>query len=173
MSDATRQKRRLLLSKDEGVMEEGLRLLAADAHPSKSWYVLEGPSSPDAFFSTPNVIVVVEGKRTEAVSTTQTSWMSTRHQMLRHLDGAWETRSNRRVFGLLIVEGKGEGDALDVPSEWKTMSDRTTDPAVLEQSLPHRSAHDRNGISAGYLGVTTWQQVCRTFGVPWVGQKGA
>jgi hypothetical protein len=71
---------------------------------AKAPHLLEGPSQPDAYLATAELILVVEGKRTEEGPTTWTSWMRTRHQMLRHLDGAWEQRNGRAVLGPIIIE---------------------------------------------------------------------
>ena len=40
-------------------------------------------------------------------------------------------------------------------------------PVLLEKSLPHRTDGERADIAQGFLGVTTWQRVCREFGLPW------
>jgi hypothetical protein len=108
---------------------------------------------------------VIEGKRTEADVSRDTTWMPTRHQMLRHLDGAWELRGGRAVYGFFIVEGGG--DSAVVPEHWRRECAETVSPEILDSSLPHRSPEERRAIAEGYRGVTTWQQVCAQLGIPW------
>jgi hypothetical protein len=114
-------------------------------------------------------IVAIEGKRTEADVTTCTTWMPVRHQMLRHLDGAWDLRDDHRVVGLFIVEGDGGREASTVPGHWIERCVTTVQREVLEASLPHRADAERSAIAAGYLGVTTWQAVCDALGVSYDG----
>lgn len=166
-SEFTVAKRKALLKGDQQVRDEALRLLRTPPPPSKAWYILEGPSYPDVFIKTADVILVVEGKRTEAKPTRKTSWMTTRDQLLRHIDCAWEIRGGRRVYGMMIVEGNGGEDAVQVPPRWlEWVADSRRNP-VLKNSLPHRSENERHAIAAAVLGVTTWQRVCREFGIDW------
>jgi hypothetical protein len=130
----------------------------------RAWHVLEGATYPDAFIETPDVIVVVEGKRTEPGPTTSTTWMAGRHQMLRHLDAAWEIRGNRSVYGLFIVEGDGESS--EVPAVWREACSMTLSGDALSTSLPHRSVEERRQIASGFVGATTWQAVVAEFGLP-------
>lgn len=130
--------------------------------PGRTWCVLEGPSQPDAYLETPELLVVIEGKRTEHGPTTHTSWMPVRHQMLRHIDCAWEIRGDRPVFGFFIVEGDDQGA---IPPEWVEFARATVEPDAVAKSLPHRTADERSAIAEAFLGVTTWQIVCETFGI--------
>ena len=97
------------------ITEERARLLAG--HPftvatalkrlrsagrKSGWQTFEGRSYPDVYIETPGALVVIEGKRTEPGPTTDTTWMSGRHQIWRHLDAAWEIRGRRSVFGLFL-----------------------------------------------------------------------
>jgi hypothetical protein len=166
-SDATRSKRQALLLHDEQVIGEALAFLARKNVPLRAWYVLEGPSQPDVYLETDELIVVIEGKRTESGPTTDTSWMEVRHQILRHLDCAWEVRGEKSVFGFFIVEGKGEADAIDVPQGWVEACRQTVSKSALRGSLPHRLPEERREIADAFLGATTWQAVCRKFGIDW------
>ena len=112
---------------------------------------------------TPDALVVIEGKRTETGPTTSTTWMPVRHQMLRHMDAAWEVRGDRRVYGLFIVEAMRGSNT--VPAHWVQAAEDTLAPAAVSGSLPHRSPAEREGIVQGFLGGTTWQAVCVEFGV--------
>lgn len=114
------------------------------------------------FIETSDLIVVVEGKRTEPAPTTDTGWMPGRHQMLRHLDCAWEIRGTKRVAGFFIVEGDGSGD---IPDAWRKVVRDTVSSGTIALSLPHRSGEEQNAIVSCFAGVTTWQRVCREFGI--------
>lgn len=166
----TRQKREKLVAGDLETVQEALRLLSASgasAESSRVWYVLEGVTRPDVYLATPDVIVVIEGKRTESKPTTVTEWMRNRHQMLRHLDAAWEVRGERPVYGFFIVEGPGGADAIDVSDQWRDFTTATVSQKAIEDSLPHRSPEERAAIAASFLGVTTWQAACRALDLDW------
>ncbi len=93
-----------LLNGDPATREEARKLL--EERPiGRVWYVLEGRTYPDAVIETPDALIVIEGKRTEPKPTTDTTWLSGRHQIWRHIDAAWECRGHRKVFGMYIVEG--------------------------------------------------------------------
>jgi len=110
---------------------------------------------------------VIEGKRTEPFPTLSTKWMPVRHQMLRHLDCAWEIRGKKEVYGFFIVEGDGEADAYDVPQRWIEASKDTISDKALKGSLPHRNPDEIEKITKCFLGITTWQAVCGEFGIDW------
>jgi len=154
-SEYTRQKREALLRRDPDTIAEALRAL--ERPPCKAgWYVLEGPSYPDVYLETPDIIVVIEGKRTEGKTTTRTLWMPGRRQMWRHIDCAWERRGNKRVCGLLIVEQDGEATQF---------AEETLSADAIHKSLPHRSPDEVLAITECFLGAITWQSVCEEFGL--------
>jgi len=155
--------RRLLAEGDPDTMAKA-RAGLAWSRRGKAWYILEGHTSPDVFLVTPDALIVVEGKRTEAGPTTSTTWMAGRHQMLRHIDAAWEIRGNRAVYGMFIVEAKAGTD--EVPELWQRAANDTSSDAVIRSSLPHRSQADQEGIRQAMVGVTTWQRIVSTFGLP-------
>lgn len=171
-SPATREKREQLVARHPEAIAEALRLLDGPRR-SRCWYVLEGQSRPDACLETQTLLLVIEGKRTEREATAVTTWMPQRSQMLRHMDAAWELRSGRQVLGLMIVEGQGGSDATAPSDYWLKQADgQVIDPA-LNASLPHRTPGERKEIADGFLGVTTWQQVCAEFRLPWPPGPGA
>jgi hypothetical protein len=161
LSAHSAQKRRRLLERNPDVIAEASALLAS-SRTDNQWFVLEGPSYPDVFISTPDMLVVIEGKRTEPGPTTATTWMSPRHQMLRHMDCALEVSDGRMVLGFFVVEGAHDGT---VPGVWAKAAEATISPAALDGSLPHRTAAERTMIARGFLGVTTWQAICRQFAI--------
>ena len=38
---------------------------------------------------------------------------------------------------------------------------------TIADSLPHHDAHTRAQLASGFLGVTTWQRVCKEFSISW------
>jgi len=155
--------RRLLAQGDPDTMVKA-RAGLARSRRGKAWYILEGHTSPDVYLVTPDALIVVEGKRTEAGPTTSTTWMAGRHQMLRHIDAAWEIRGDRAVYGMLIVEAMPGTE--DVPELWEQAAKDTRSDAAIRSSLPHRSQADQEGICAAMVGVTTWQRIVASFGLP-------
>jgi hypothetical protein len=146
------------VSVDDRRLEEVLSHIRS-SDVDRAWYLLEGRTVPDVVIETPEAIVVIEGKRTEAGPTTMTSWLEGRHQMWRHRDAAWEQRGMKRVYGFFIV-GR---DDLEILSLWEDASKNTITPAVLESSLPHRTVDERADLSQCFLRVTTWKLVCQRF----------
>jgi len=158
-------RRRALAARDPDMTAAALKGLDGRTW-NRRWYALEGESCPDAFFETKNVILVVEGKRTESSCTTKTKWMPQRSQLLRHMDAATEIAAGRQVYGLLMVEGR-EPDPRQVPQFWLDEVDAQVADDLLDSSLPHRTAEEKNTIAAGVLGAITWQRVCADFSIPW------
>ena len=154
--------RRGLIEGDPAIMQEGLSLLGTSPR-DRAWYVLEGPSYPDAYLATSDAVIVVDGGRTEAGPTTSTTWMPTRLQILRHIDAALELTGPRALWGFFMVEAAADGS---VPQVWIDACAQTLSPDFLERSLPHRPPELRQAIAEAFLGVTTWQRACEELGVP-------
>ena len=161
--DEVRRKRRQLIDRDPAAVSEALELLRSTP-AERAWYVLEGRTYPDAFIETPDALLVVEGKRTEAGPTTDTTWMAGRHQIWRHMDAAWEIRGRRLVCGLFIVEGDPTATEV-VPQVWQQAVRDALAEKALAGSFPHRGAAERSMIAEGFLGAVTWQRVCQELGV--------
>jgi len=158
--------RRRIVDRDADTLAAALKSLQASRASPRAWYVLEGPSQPDVYLASDAVVIVVEGKRTEAAPATSTDWMSVRHQMLRHLDGAWEHRQGRQIYGLFIVEAEQGTSSAEASSAWQEAVELTVSQHVLNGSLPHRSPEERSQIAGALLGVTTWQALCDEFQLP-------
>jgi len=161
-SPSTQEKRRALARRDAAIQREALEFLGSAHRPEKAWWILEGPSRPDAYLETPDAIVVIEGKFTEPGLTTSTQFMRGRHQMLRHMDAAFERANGKRVLGMLIVEADEAGA---LPAIWRSASEVTVSREVIAESLPHRSVADQQRIVEGFAGVTTWRAVNSGFGL--------
>ncbi len=159
-----RRKREALVRGDRAVVAEALARLKAGPR-ERDWAVLEGASQPDVFLATDEVMVVIEGKRTELGPTTKTTWMPVRHQMLRHLDAAWEIKGSRAVYGFFIVEADCEPPG-DIPPVWQDFAKATVSTGALAGSLPHRKPEEQGRIAEAFLGVTTWPAVCARFDIP-------
>lgn len=151
-----------LAAGEPATVELALRHLRSSGEAS-AWYVLEGPTYPDVLLETPDALVVIEGKRTEAGPTLKTKWLDGRHQIWRHIDAAWEIRGRRQVFGFFIVEAQ-EPDG-DVPASWRDAFEHARTPAALATSFPHRSEQERSAIAFCFRGGTTWQRICTAFGI--------
>jgi hypothetical protein len=114
---------------------------------------------------TSRFIVLVEGKRTEPGPTTHTSWMDVRHQVLRNLDAAWDSRGEREVVAFFAVEGDNPDDT-SVPEHWMQAVDATVYEDALAGSLPHRSKDERQEMARAFRGAVTWQAICDEFSLP-------
>jgi hypothetical protein len=158
---AVMTKRRKLLQRDPATVVEAINLLRWGV--IRGWHILEGPTYPDAFIVTAGALVVAEGKRTEAGPTTNTTYMAGRHQMLRHLDAAWEIRGSRSVYGIMIVESD---DATGrVPLAWLKAAADIKSSSVVQSSLPHRGPKEQEAIASAFVGITTWQRLCTVFSI--------
>lgn len=165
-SENTRRKRAALAARHASTIDEAVTLLPSGRR-GRDWFVLEGHSRPDAILETEDLVICIEGKRTEAATTSHTTWMGARSQLLRHMDAASECYPGKRIIGLLIVEGDGGADVVEPSVHWMRESDAQFTPQMLSESLPHRSDVERASFAAGILGVTTWQAVCQTTGLTW------
>ena len=161
-SEETVAKRKSLLEGTESTINEAMGGLDR-WNGGAAWYILEGNSQPDLFVRTPELVLVVEAKRTESEPTRRTTWMEVRHQMLRHLDCAVEGYRNLAVIGMMIVEGEAGGE---VPNQYREYCQELLSDEIVNESLPHRSRSERERIAGGFAGVTTWQHVCRKLDVP-------
>lgn len=153
-----------LLNEDTNAIRNALALLRSDPkRGEKNWYIFEGQTQPDVFIETPSLIVIIEGKRTEQGPTTHTRWMPKRHQIFRHIDGAWEIRGTKQVVGFFIVEGDLPNG--EVPHIWCEFAKQTIGKEAIASSLPHRGIEEQTAIASCFAGVTTWQIVCRELSV--------
>jgi hypothetical protein len=163
LSAETAHVERLQLAKGDPLMVgRALHALRTSAAP-KGWHLLEGPTVPEVMLETPDALIVIEGKRSEAGAALDTTWHSGRHPIWRHIDAAWEIRGRRRVFGFFLVQGQESDGAL--PAQWIAAMGEAMSAPVLEKSFPHRSTAERDAIAACFLGGTTWNRVCTTFGI--------
>jgi hypothetical protein len=157
--------REALAAGDHNRCMEALRHLDEGTQPAEgAWHILEGPTFPDVYLETDD-LVVVEGKRTERGPTRDTTFMPVRDQLLRHMDAAlgYAGRS-RRVVGFYAVEGDPPDDPA-VPEKWRAAVRGTVSEDIVGESLPHRSSRDRAALAEGVLGAVTWKRICEIFGL--------
>jgi hypothetical protein len=154
--------RALLAKGDPNIVSKALHALRSSAAP-KGWHLLEGPTVPDVLIETPDALIVIDGKRTEAGPTPDAPLPGGRPPIWRHIDAAWEIRGRRRVFGFCIVPGCEPDGGL--PPLLLDALHHTVSGAVLGASFPHRSLVERDAIVACMLGGTTWNAVCKAFGI--------
>jgi hypothetical protein len=153
--------RTLLANGEPAVIVRALHALRTSAAP-KGWHLLEGPTVPDVMIETPDALIVIECNSSEPNGTPDSA-VTGRRPMWRHIDAAWEIRGRRRIFGFFIVPGQ-EADG-GVPSVVEASFGEALSEAVLEANFPHRSAKERDAITACFLGGTTWNLVCKTLNI--------
>lgn len=161
-SKDTIRKRKSLWRDLASAKDAAHRELVSRGYRENEWYVFEGRTAVDLCLETRDLVVLIEGKRTEAGPTTSTTWMPVREQVLRNIDATWDGRGNRQVVAFYIV---GEDASPGLPPIWETAVASAVSPTMLEHSLPHRSPTERAEIARGFLGATTWGQICAEFGI--------
>ena len=113
------------------------------------WWAFEGFTQVDCCLETDNLLLFIEGKRKESLSSA-TMWFKQRSQLIRNLEVCLEAANGKYCGVLLIVE---DGD--DPFSE-----------ALLRKSLPHLVRDEEVGrVESVYMGCTTWREVCAATGV--------
>jgi len=154
-----------LLAGDQTALADALATLREETVSPRAWYVFEGPTSVDAYIRTNRYLVLVEGKRTEPGPTTHTSWMDVRHQMLRNIDAAWDSRGDRDIVAFFAVQGE-DSEPTTVPKAWHEAAEATVSEDALAGSLPHRSEDARREMADSFRGAVTWQGICHEFSLP-------
>jgi hypothetical protein len=107
------------------------------------WWVFEGFTQVDCFLETENLILLIEGKRTEPISSA-TRWFPQRNQLLRNLEvGRALARQKEKEYALILMaEEYMPGMSLD----------------DVFASLPHLTPRQRSDLLRHYLGCVTWSQ---------------
>jgi hypothetical protein len=91
--------------------------------------------------------------------------MDVRHQVLRNIDAAWDTRGHRDVVAFFAVQGE-DSEPTTVPQAWRKAVEATISEGALVGSLPHRSEAVRREMARSFRGAVTWQAICREFSLP-------
>ena len=104
----------------------------------------------DCALETPDLVLVIEGKRFEPVSST-VSWIPNRNQISRNLEVAAEyARGVNKAFGVLLIGPDGS-----CPPSEKT----------LRAGWPHLGESAQNDLLQHFFGATTWGAVCDACGL--------
>jgi hypothetical protein len=155
-SDETVRMRRALLSTHDGIradaQRQALDYIDAKSPKTRGWWRFEGTSMIDCVLMTPQVVVTIEGKRTESLSAA-TDWYPERSQLVRNLEAAKQLANERTWATLLLSEvlvPEGSDAGLN---------------ATLPASAPHLDDSGRDELRAHYLGNLTWQEACQATGV--------
>ena len=122
------------------------RLGAGRSH--RKWWGFEGVTYADCCLETANLVLLIEGKRTETLST-GIDWYPGRNQLLRNLEVTGEIASSRN-FAVLVI---AETPLLPPAAE------------TVQRSLPHLSGPERDALLSHYLGCLTWKDVCQSVGL--------
>lgn len=160
--EATIEWRRKLFSTNPAEQEEataeGLRELEAKGSggSTRKWWAFEGSTHIDCCLISENLVLFVEGKRTEGVSRS-TRWFSERSQLWRNVEAARDFSSN---------EGKDFAVILAVETEEDGSAALADAAASLSGSYPHLEGPDREQLSQRLLGFVTWRQMVDEFGLP-------
>jgi len=145
MSVDTQKFRRLLKQGCNTTTELALRRLRENgsAKSSKRWWTFEGMTSVDCRLETDDLLLLIEGKRTEEVSK-ETQWFTARDQVVRNLEvAAAEAASSKKNFAVMLcAESYVEFSA-----------------NAIEQSLPHLSTRQRQSLADRFLGCVTWERI--------------
>lgn len=147
--EQTRRSRALLKAHDEETKAEALRLLqiAGAAKSSKQWWAFEGDTNVDCYIETSRLLLLIEGKRTEEVSS-KTDWFGARDQIVRNLEAAAASalQSGKHFAMLVCAESAVE-----------------LSRGAVDKSLPHLRTEQRDALLGHYLGCVTWEQMRAEF----------
>ena len=68
------------------------------------------------------------------------------------------------MIGFLIVQGESGGE--EPPTKCLNYAKEITSRAALASSLPPRGPQEQKEIASCFVGVTTWEKICREFAIP-------
>jgi hypothetical protein len=121
---------------------------AGAAGSKRKWWAFEGFSEVDCFLETERLILLIEGKRTEALSAA-TNWFPQRNQLVRLLEvGACVCGTKQ--FGVMLLTETPLGPL---------------SPKEVADSLPHLELAQQTSLLDHYLGEVSWQTLCAATGV--------
>jgi hypothetical protein len=109
----------------------------------RKWWAFEGFTSVDCRLETKSLLLLIEGKRTEAISDS-TSWFPGRNQVIRNLEVARALAAGRDFAVLLCAE-----TPIELPEK------------AWARSLPHLSAGEIDDLKSHYLGCASWSTIVR------------
>jgi hypothetical protein len=129
------------------VIEEGLAELRARGPQAvgkipRPWWAFEGNTEADCFLETERLVLVVEGKRREQLSSS-TDWYPARNQLVRNLEAVGDVAAGRIAAVLLVSE--------------KPLA---LGARVFDLSLPHLDSDERAAVRNCFIGEVSWQALC-------------
>jgi hypothetical protein len=113
----------------------------------KKWWAFEGFTSVDCCLETDRLLVFIEGKRTEPISSA-TDWYPERNQVIRNLEVAsCAAAKTGKNFGVILC----------------TETPVSIEETAFIKGLPHLSQLMRDALRTHYWGCITWQQIVDAF----------
>lgn len=120
---------------------------------------LEGNTHPDIFVETDKYIIVIEAKWTEKTTTTKTTYLKNRDQLIRHIEGAINYSPQKEVLAFYIVD---EDDFLKNSQINRTkLSFNGFISTLQSETVQKTNLFER--IKSAYKGYTTWQKLEESF----------
>ncbi|MGD0073673.1 MAG: hypothetical protein ABSD31_04970 [Candidatus Binataceae bacterium] len=116
--------------------------LAGTDRSRNQWWTFEGPTSVDCFLETSDLVLLIEGKRTDSVAE-GTDWCRMRNQIARNLEAAQSIAHGKRYAVLLAAE-----------------EDIDFSPAKIASGFPHMNESEKAFLADHYIGCITWKQIC-------------
>jgi len=107
------------------------------------WWSFEGITHVDCYLETKNMILLIEGKRTEQLSK-RIDWYPDRNQLIRNLEVAQEIAVSKKFAVLVISELEIEPITVE----------------TAQKSLPHFAKSECENLVKHYLGCINWRDVC-------------
>ncbi len=135
----------------EEVIKEALNEIEIHGAMSsrRKWWAFEGFTSVDCSLETEELLLFIEGKRTDILSPS-TEWLDGRNQLLRNLETCKEMAGEKQYAVVVLAE---EDPILNLSEE------------IIKQGLPHLSKNERTDLISHFLGVLLWKDVCRATGI--------
>ena len=141
----------------EKTLDEAIRKINSSSKlPNQAWYIFEGVSSPDIFIETTNSIYVGEGKRTEPNTTTNTTWLKQRDQLIRYIDSLLDQPKN--IYSFYILEKETYLKRAYAES-MKLYSSKD----YFNQNLRHRDEVEILRAFNSYIGFLFWEDIADYF----------
>jgi hypothetical protein len=109
----------------------------------RQWWAFEGHTEVDCWLETEHLLLFVEGKRTDTLSS-KTDWFPVRDQLVRNLEVIGDCAGARWAGVLLVTE---------TPEPDLTME-------RIVASSPHLTDAMVQRLFDRYLGQTTWRTLC-------------
>jgi hypothetical protein len=146
----TQRLREKLFAGEVWAAEEALAALKASPPKgsARKWWAFEGFTEVDCYLETENLVLFIEGKRTEPLSSA-TDWYPKRNQLVRNLEVARSTAKGKTFAVMVLCE--------------EPLA-HLTDQEFIE-GLPHLQELETLDMRNHYLGCVTWREACEATGV--------